>query len=649
MQYNVITTDEALADLVAHYVQKDMFVFDVETVGDYRIDPVRNEVTWIALATDDRTDVIPMGHPNGAYLRTEYPLLTTGHARTKKGLALRAQDYSKDEKKGVKFFDPAPAQLMRGDVFAALKTLFFSDSIVKAGHNLKFDLKSIAKYYNGVVASGPFFCTLVGSWVIDTRRTGSLSLAACLQREFNHTMVKGVGAEVEAYSFEEVAEYAANDAYWDYKLVQVLIPRLQEDGLVKVMRLEMDVLAVICDMELTGALMDVKALTDFKNNLDIEVDAARARIYKEAGRVFNINSNTEKQELLFKKKTEGGRGLKPRKRTPSGAPSVAADALEPLRGRDGLVDALLEYADLNKLLSTYALPYLGGEVTRQTNGKAKVSQKESLLVKGRVHTDFVQTGAETGRFSSRNPNLQNVPNASTPHGKAIRNLFVSPPGWSLICADYSQVEPRIITHFSKDPVFVYAYENGVDIYEQIAKPLGLPRKGGKVAVLAMSYGVGPDKVESSLDLPVGTGKQVLDDFEKQFRQVYQYKKYVVAEARRRSPEPYVTTILGRRRYLPDLRSSEFGKKARAERQAFNTLIQGTAADIMKIALVRLHRMLPPEAKMTLTVHDEVVVICPDEMATQVADIIREAMEGIHLLDVPLIADINIAKKWGDAK
>jgi DNA polymerase-1 len=189
----------------------------------------------------------------------------------------------------------------------------------------------------------------------------------------------------------------------------------------------------------------------------------------------------------------------------------------------------------------------------------------------------------------------------------------------------------------------------VDIYEQIAKPLGLPRKGGKVAVLAMSYGVGPDKVEASLDLPVGTGKQVLDDFEKQFRQVYQYKKYVVAEARRRSPEPYVTTILGRRRYLPDLRSSEFGKKARAERQAFNTLIQGTAADIMKIALVRLHRMLPPEAKMTLTVHDEVVVICPDEMATQVADIIREAMEGIHLLDVPLIADINIAKKWGDAK
>lgn len=648
MQYNVITTEEQLRDLVEYYLQQDTVVFDVETVGEHRIDPVRNEVLWIALATHGRVDVIPLGHPNGDYIRTDRPLLKVGQDRQAKGLPIRPSDYSRDDKKATKVFTAPPAQLRRGVVFDALKPIFFNYSITLGGHNLKFDLESVTKYY-GEVPWGPYFDTMIGSWVLDSRLTGQLSLAACLKREFNHDMVKGVGAEVENYTFDEVAEYAANDAGWTYRLLETLAARLDAERLTNVMRLEMDVLGVISDMELTGAPIDMVELAALKTRLDQEVDDARATIYKVAGKVFNINSNTEKQALLFKPKKEGGRGLRASKFTDGGAPSVAADALERFRGKDELVDALLNYADLNKLLSTYVLPYMGGDVVRTTSGKSKTVTRDSLLINGRVHTNFKQHGAETGRFSSSNPNLQNVPNASTPHGKAIRNLFAAPPGYVFVGADYSQVEPRIITHFSQDPVFVSAYANNVDVYEHIAQPLGLPRKAGKVAVLAMSYGVGPDKVESSLGLPAGEGKELLNAFEKEFRQVYAYKRHVVAEARRRTPVPYVTTITGRRRYLPDLRSSEFRLKGRAERQAFNTLIQGTAADIMKIALVRAHRMLPPEAKMILTVHDEIVTLCPEDMAEQVADIIREAMEGVTFLDVPLVADVNIATRWGDCK
>jgi DNA polymerase-1 len=649
--YNVITTEDELRDLVAHYSHEAVgaFTFDVETVGDHRIDPVRNYVVWISMACDDRTDVIPIGHPNGEYLHTERPLTAAGEARKEKGLPIRESDYSRDEKRAVKVFGPPPVQLHAAEVFAALRPLFFS-SVTKVGHNIKFDLKSVTKYFGGTTPPGPYADTMIGQWVLDTRLTGALGLAPSLKREFDHDMAKGVGAEVEKYSFEEVAKYSAEDARWTHRLWREKVePRLKEERLHKVFKLEMDVLGALCSMELHGAYINKQSLQMLKDRLDVEIEEAKGRIFKEAGRPFNINSNTEKQNLLFKLKKDGGRGLKPKKRTATGAPSVAADALEPLRGRDALVDALLDYADINKLLSTYVIPYLGGEVTRTTGTKTKVTHRESLLVKGRLHTDFVQHGAETGRFSSRNPNLQNVPNASTPHGMAIRNLFCAPEGHVLVCADYSQIEPRIIASFSKDPVFMGAYERGEDVYTALAEPLGLPRSGGKIAVLAMSYGVGPEKVENSLGLVRGSGKQLLDDFEQQFAAVYKYKRKVVAEARNQRPLPYVSTILGRRRYLPDLRSNEFGLKSRAERQAFNTLIQGSAADIMKIAIVRAHAMLPKEAHLMLTVHDELLTVCPEAMADEVAEIIREAMEGIHVLDIPLIADVKVAQTWGAAK
>ena len=454
---NIITTTEQLDEFVAAYDKVDAFVYDVETVGAHRGDPRQNIVMWIAFATHDRVDVIPMGHPNGDYIRTEFPLLPSAQDRIIKGLAIRASDYSKDERKATKIFTDAPEQLTPGEVFKALKPLFRSDKL-KIGHNLKFDLQSVTKYL-GALPAQPYACTLNAAFIINSQNRLNLGLDDCLKREFGYEMVKGVGKEVEVYSFDEVATYAALDAEWTWKLWQKYSQDLDRDNLRGLFRLEMDVLEVISNMELHGANIDVSQLTKLKSELEVQLETTKATIYRLAGKAFNINSIPEKQKLVFGSKKDGGRGLRPKGRnalTPKGKAneekgetltitdySVSEPALKIFQGKDALVDALLNYADLNKLLTTYVIPYLGGDITRTTSGKAKIVAKKSLLVKGKIHTDFIQYGAETGRFASRNPNLQNIPNSKTQNGKAIRNLFVAPDGYKMIVADYSQIEPRV--------------------------------------------------------------------------------------------------------------------------------------------------------------------------------------------------------------
>jgi len=657
---NIITTDEQLSELVEYYLLQDAFVFDVETMGDHRGDPRQNQVVWIALATNGRVDVIPMGHPNGEYLRTEYPLLPSAQDRIIKGLPLRPSDYSKDERKATKIFGEAPDQLMVGEVFKALKPLFFSD-LLKIGHNLKFDIQSVSKYIGGL-PSKPYACTLNAAFILDTRNSRHLGLDDCLKREFDYNMVKGVGAEIEAHTFDDVATYAGLDAEWTWKLWNKYSPKLDEDNVRGVFSLEMDVLYVISKMELHGADIDVEALKILKVDLESQLETTKADIYRLAGKAFNINSVPEKQKLLFSAKKDGGRGLRPRVLTPKGvtnsengiAPvisdySVSEPALKAFQGKDALVDALLNYSDLNKLLTTYVIPYLGGDITRTTGGKAKTVAKKSLLLKGRIHTDFIQYGADTGRFSSRNPNLQNVPNPRTANGKAIRNLFVAPEGHQLVVADYSQIEPRILSSFSNDRVLCQNYVDGVDIYTTIGDTVGITRSGAKTLVLGMMYGIGPEKIATSIGVTGREARDLLDSFGRKFPAISQYKRRVVAETRRRGPVPYALTYMNRRRYLPDMLSREMGKRASAERQAFNTVIQGSAADLIKLAMVRAEGLLPDKAAMILTIHDELVTVAPKEIIEETAAAIREAMEGIKALSIPMLADVKIVDKWGEAK
>ena len=657
---NIITTEEQLSALVDYYLKQDAFVFDVETMGDHRGDPRQNQVVWIAVATHNRVDVIPMGHPNGEYLRTEYPLLPSAQDRLIKGLPLRPSDYSKDERKATKIFGEAPDQLTAGEVFKALKPLFFSD-ILKIGHNLKFDIQSVSKYI-GALPYQPYACTLNAAFILDTRNSRHLGLDDCLKREFDYNMVKGVGAQIEAHTFDDVATYAALDAEWTWKLWNKYAPRLEADNVHGVFKLEMDILHVISKMELHGAEIDVEALKILKANLELQLETTKADIYRLAGKAFNINSVPEKQKLLFSAKKDGGRGIRPRVLTPKGvsnsengiAPvisdySVSEPALKAFQGKDALVDALLNYSDLNKLLTTYVIPYLGGDITRTTSGKAKTVAKKSLLLKGRIHTDFIQYGADTGRFSSRNPNLQNVPNPRTINGKAIRNLFVAPEGHQLVVADYSQIEPRILSSFSGDRVLCQNYIDGVDIYTTIGDTVGVDRSGAKTLVLGMMYGIGPEKIATSIGVSGKEARDLLDSFGRKFPAISKYKRQVVAETRRRGPVPYALTYMNRRRYLPDLLSREMGKRASAERQAFNTVIQGSAADLIKLAMVRADGLLPDGAAMILTIHDELVTVAPKDIIEETAAAIREAMEGIKALSIPMLADVKIVDKWGEAK
>ena len=287
-----------------------------------------------------------------------------------------------------------------------------------------------------------------------------------------------------------------------------------------------------------------------------------------------------------------------------------------------------------------------------TSGKAKILDKKSLLIDGKIHTNFKAHGAETGRFSSSEPNLQNIP-SSGDYGKLIRNLFIAPPGYKLVVADYSQIEPRIIASFTKDPIMMNNYLEGGDIYTTIGNVMSVDRKAGKVLVLAMSYGVGPDKIAQSIGCNLTQARKLLDNFSSRFHNIATYKAKVIRMAANVKPTPYVETIFGRRRYIPELVSKDTGLKNRAERQAFNTIIQGSAADLMKLALVRAHSCFTdePDVNVILTVHDELVTVAREDLAEETAEAIRESMEGIKLpeITVPLIADVKIVDRWGEAK
>lgn len=669
---NIITSKEQLKELVDYYSTVDAFAFDVETVGpdDFsRVHPLLNQVTWIALATEGRVDVIPMGHPNGEFLHWEKPLLSSGEKRKAEGKELREQDYSKRQETWTPIFDAAPDQLLPGDVFQALKPLFFSTK-TKIGHNVKFDLKAIAKYYRGQVPTKPYFDTLTASFIIDNRTKNMLGLDDCAKRELDKVVEKGIGHAVEKHSFSDVAKYAGIDAETTWQLYKTYKTKLKEYDLMTVWRLEMDLLQVLCDMELTGAYIDTEELDRLKKKIETDLVEVTAEAYKLAGQEFHLNSIPDKQRILFSPKSDGGRGLRPNKTikialTPKGLEamkkgeevqiqhySVSAEALDYFREKDPLVATIMKYQDLNKLMTTYVTPYSGGEVTRTTSGKSKTVERKSLLVNGKVHTNFKSYGAETGRFSSSEPNLQNIPSQGE-YGKLIRNLFIAPPGHKLIVADYSQIEPRIIASFSRDPAFVQNYLDKGDIYTTIGGRMGVDRKAGKVLVLAMSYGIGPEKIADQIKCTVKEAHQLMDLFSDRFPSVNNYRNRIIRIAKNQRPLPYVSTILGRRRYIPELLSSDLGPKSRAERQAFNTVIQGSAADLIKLAMVRAHSCFinEPRVQVLLTVHDELVTIAPDELAEETAAAIRESMEGVNLPDiiVPLIADTHIVQKWGEAK
>jgi DNA polymerase-1 len=653
----LITELPALDELVEDYMACDEFAFDVETIGGDRDNPHVATVAWLSLACESRADVIPMGHPNGALEWSGPAPLLSGQRKLDAGKTyeqLRPSDLSKV--KIDRRFTPAPKQLKRDVVFDALRPLFMSD-IPKIGHNIKFDLHAVSKYIGGH-PTGPYYDTLIASWLLDVTLIGRLSLDQCVERELGEVLVKGIGKNVAEHAFEEVARYSLLDAEYTYRLKRALDRKYAKASSQTrwLLGLEMEVLHPVIEMEAVGTRLDAKRLAEIDRDLREDIDAIRGDIFRLAGTRFNIRSNRDKQEVLFLPKSQGGLGLKGLKVTESARSkpeserdiydfAVDHETMEHYKHKP-LVAAMMLHSAKNKLHGTYVLPYLGGSAIRDADEKQKHVVSKAAKT-GRIHGQFKQHGTESGRFSSSNPNLQNIPSRSE-DGRKLREVFVPDPGMTLVVADYSQIEPRIVASLSGDQAMISTYNDGGDVYQMVADRMGVTRSIGKELVLSITYGVGATTISTRIGCSHTEARDLMAFFAAKFPAIPRHKNAVVSRARR---DRYSTTILGRRRPLPKITWADPELRSGAERQAYNHVIQGSAADIMKIALVNIYVALPDSADMLLTVHDEVVVQVEDEDLEEVMEIVRTEMEAAkpRSIYVPLVAEVSSGTNWGSAK
>jgi len=644
--YIVLDTDHLHA--VVEYVSRfGAFAFDTETTPPYRAVPALNTVTWISLATYGMAVVIPMGHEKGDKVigsRKEPYLTPTGLTRHRT----------------VYEWEPAPPQLRPSQVFEALEPLMFSDRL-KICRNAPFDLGSIAKYYDGRPPAKPYFDTFLNSVLQDENRLNGLKHR--VKSIYGHIYDKeDVGKKVETHCFSTVARYAYLDAKYTWLLWKRERDACAAEGLSGVLALEHDVIDTVLEMILNGAPVDGDVLADLGVQLDERLVHYEAEIYRLVGRQFNLNSSKQKAEVFYTPKKDGGLGLKPAALTKGGKKkwakgeeltvhdfSTDADALKP-HSDHPVIKLMLDYQRDQKLKGTYVTGILGDPE----------QDKPCLIVNGRIHGSFKQVGARTGRWSSAEPNLQNIPSRGE-EGKKIRAAYRAEPGYKLVVADYGQIELVVLAHFIGQGALFDGFHKGIDPHtmtaalvfgvsvEDVTKEMRSVAKGLNFAIV---YGAGPRTVAEMAGVRLDEAKKHMATHRKMFPEVYAYKAYVIEEARA-TPDCHTRTILGRKRRLPDLRSRDEEKRAAAERQIFNAKIQGSATgDLIKLAMVRLIALLPDEAELIMTVHDELVVHTPEEHVPLVEAALREAMlgDGIQrLVRVPLTSDQSVVDRWSDAK
>ncbi len=530
-------------------------------------------------------------------------------------------------------------------VRAALQPAFADPAITKVAHNASYDLAMLAR--NGLTVAGELIDTMVAEFLIDPGSRGlGLKDLAWTRLHVEMTPISAlIGAGKSQITMDQVpaaaaGAYASADAAMTLRLAEVQLPELETRGLMPLFRdVEMPLVPVLVAMESAGIKLDVSFLAQMSVDLTKQLHALEREIQEIAGYAFNINSTQQLSDVLFGKLGLPTEGLK---KTQAGGYSTAADVLEGLRGRHEIIDLILQQRQLTKLLSTYvnALPGMVNPAT------------------GRLHTSFNQTGAETGRISSNSPNLQNIP-VRTELGREIRRAFVAEPGWRLLSADYSQVELRILAHISGDAYLLAAFGRGEDIHASAAaKVYGVPlsqvtkeqRSVAKMMNFATSYGV----TAFGLAQRTGLSRSDADQFMQRYFATYPGVKRYIEETKRLARERgYVETLLGRRRYFPVLRTQATGQAANAirqaaERAAINHPIQGSAADIIKIAMIRLHAALKASghrARMVLQVHDELVLEVPDDELAAVAHLVKETMEAAYALKAVLKVDMEAGPNW----
>jgi len=525
---------------------------------------------------------------------------------------------------------------------ASLRELLSDPGVAKAGHNVKYDWLVLRRA--GVELAGVTYDSMLASFVLDPgRRSHAIDELArdrlsLVMRTYPELVGRGKAQRpFAAVPLAEAARYCAADSEMVLRLRAAFQPELEDHQLVRLLeRIELPLLPVLVDMEWHGVRIDVERLGEISRGFTRELAELEQSIYRAAGTEFNINSTPQLRHVLFEKIQ-----LPVLKKTKTG-PSTDYEVLEQLAAAGHDVPRLLiEYRELSKLKSTYvdALP---GFINPNT---------------GRIHTSFNQTGAATGRLSSSDPNLQNIP-VRTPRGEAIRRAFVAPPGSLLLTADYSQIELRLLAHLSGDPAFVQAFEQGGDIHRQTAAIIfGVPqeqvtpemRARAKTINFGTIYGQGPFALARQLGITQEEARAFIQEYFTRFAGVRTWLDRTVAEARTRG---YVETLFGRRRYVPELKDRNYNIRAFGERTATNSPLQGSAADLIKIAMVRIATALQEgglASRMILQVHDELVFEVPAAEAVIATELVKRHMERAADLRVPLVVTIGVGMNWVDAK
>lgn len=524
-----------------------------------------------------------------------------------------------------------------------LRPLFADEKIAKIGQNMKFDILFLRAA--GIEVRGRKFDTMLLHYLLDPESRHGMNVLA--ERYLHYTPIEitaliGRGAKqlsMDMVGVERVAEYAAEDADITLQLYRTLRPMVENEGQMELYeRIEEPLIDVLADMEWTGVRIDSASLAHYSASLSGQLSALEAKIRDVAGEpTLNVNSSRQLGELLFSKM----RIAEKPKMTKTKQFCTDEEYLQSFAHRYEIVDLILQYRGVKKLLSTYvdALPLLVNPVT------------------GHIHTSYNQAVTATGRLSSANPNLQNIP-VREQIGRPIREAFIpSDDEHLLLSADYSQVELRIMAHLSGDESLREAFMHGEDIHAATAakifgKPIGEvtseERRRAKTANFGIIYGISAFGLSQRLDIPRGEAKALIDGYFASYPKVKEYMERVTEQARR---DGYVTTLFGRRRYLNDINSRNVNARGLAERNAINAPIQGGAADIMKIAMIEVARRFREEgivSRIILQVHDEIVVDMLASERERVERIVREAMEGAASLTVPLIVDCGVGRNWLEA-
>lgn len=597
--YHLISTQAEFEKVLAELSQVKEFVLDLETTG---LDPMAAEIVGLSLAwRKHQAFYIPVAHS----------------------------------------YQDAPRQLDRDYVLKTLKPILENNNIKKIGQNIKFDLIILDRY--GINLQGDLHDVMLASYLLNPAKHNH-GLEEISRDYLEHQMItyeEVAGRGQKQVSFDKVdlktaTTYAAEDADVAFLLYQILIPKLVEDNLFDLYeRLETPLIRVLTRMEMNGIKIDKKILKELSNDFGLRLDKIKRDIYKLAGEEFNLDSPKQLQVILYEKL-----GLKPGKKIKTGFSTDSETLTRLTREKKHPLPAhLLEYRTLSKLKNTYI------------DALAELIHPKT----GRIHTSYNQTVTATGRLSSSNPNLQNIP-IRTESGRKVRRAFVPAKGSIFISADYSQIELRVLAHFSKDPALIDAFSKDEDIHSHTAMEIfGVSadmintdmRRTAKTINFGIIYGMGAHGLSNQLGISHPMAQEYIDNYFEHYEAVRVYLDDALTQAREQG---YVTTLLGRRRTIPELNSSNHTVRGFAERAAINAPIQGTAADIMKQAMINIHTRLSPaqlKTQMVLQVHDELLFEVPHAESDQIIHLVRQEMEQVMKLNVPLKVDISRGQTWAE--